>query len=287
MAVAIVIFIGVIVFAVLYTGAEKTADYSAGSHDNSDNDESEDDNAEAEAALSDGLQIAYIIPGTENVYSQVLDKVYEDLSDEGYYEDWGLELSVSVDRFCVDEPESGVEQIADCIAMGYDGIVVAFPYDGMEAGIQAAYEAGIAIGVAGTAAPDCNFSVGCFSLAYDLGYTLGAYTIDSIGHEGDVVVLFDPWQEALCNGLYAALADYPNVTIIADYAAENTEGALYATDDMITAYGADVDAVITTNAFNALGVVEGLGAASLSGEIPVYTAGADQILYELLFGRSG
>ena len=172
-----------------------------------------------------------------------------------------------------DNVEAQAQIIEDMIQKGVKGIIIA-PVDsnGIMPAIRKAQAAKIPVAVIGTPAAEQTFLRTGVDYT-ETGYVIAKLVADKLGGKGEVIIIEGPpgAQNAIerLAGIKKALAEYPNMKIVASQTANfmRTQG-MQVTENLIQKYKT-ASAVIAMNDESALGAIQAIKAAGLSGKVLV------------------
>lgn len=204
------------------------------------------------------------------------------------------ELGVTVDVFDGKQDQATqTSQIEQCIAQGYDGILVEpVSVDGIVPAVKAANEAGVpVITVVQQMSGQDDYAV-----AYRGGNDANAgrlqmeKVMELIGGQGAIAILYGPMgsdgEIIRKQGYDEVLADYPDVTVEFDETANwVTEEALSLVENWLST-GVHLDAVVAQNDGMAMGALKAVEDAGLKDQIVVVGVDAvDDALAAIEEGR--
>ena len=175
-----------------------------------------------------------------------------------------------------DSVEEQVQIMENMINQGCNAIIVhCADSNGIMPGVRAAQEAGVIVLTIGTPASEDTFLRTGVNY-YETGYTVAKDIAEALGGKGQMIILEGPPGAANAierlNGIKDALADYPEIEIVASQPAnfKRTEG-MSVTENLLQKF-TDVNAIIGANDESALGAIQALKAAGKEG---VLVAGFD------------
>ena len=186
-----------------------------------------------------------------------------------------------------------VAQVEDFIAQGMDAILVqTVDTTGIVTAIEECNEAGIP--VITTAETPTGGEILCAIAfdSYESGYNGGQYIASVLEGKGNVVelvgVLGQETSRQKSEGFQSAIAEYPDMTVLASQPAEYDRAtAMSVMENMLQTFD-DIDAVYAANDEMALGAAQAIEAAGLTGEIFVMgNDGTDEALEAVANGTLG
>jgi len=175
-----------------------------------------------------------------------------------------------------DSVEEQVRIVEDMLAKGVDGIIIhCADSNGIMPAIRKCNTANVPVVTIGT--PAANPTLLRTGVDYEeTGYVIAKEIAEKIGGSGNVIILEGPAGASNAierlNGIKRGFKDYPNVKIVASQTAnfKRTEG-MSVTENLLQKYK-DVDAIIGANDESALGAIQALKSAGITG---VAVAGFD------------
>lgn len=175
-----------------------------------------------------------------------------------------------------DSVEEQVKIMEDMIQQGVNAIIVhCVDTNGIMPGVRKAEEAGITVVTIGTPAAEETFLRTGVNYR-ETGEVIATQLAEKLGGKGKLIILEGPPGAANAierlEGIKTVIAKYPDIEIVASQTAnfKRTEG-MQVTENLIQKY-TDVNAIIGMNDESALGAVQALKAAGMTG---VLVAGFD------------
>lgn len=212
---------------------------------------------------NESYKIGYIAKNTTNPYMVAQG---EGVKKAGT--DMGFEAIVQAPS-TADSVEEQVKLMENMIQQGCKAIIVhCADSNGIMTGVKEAESAGVLVLTIGTPAAEDTFLRTGVDY-YETGYTIAKDMAEKLGGKGNIIVLEGPAgaQNAIerLNGINTALAEYPDIKIVASQTAnfKRTEG-MSVTENLIQKY-TDVQGIIGANDESALGAIQALKAAGMSG----------------------
>ena len=184
------------------------------------------------------------------------------------------------------------EQFETMITQGFDAIIFV-PID-IEAGataVEAAHEAGIPVFGSNTRVNSDLLTAYVGSDDVQSGYMVAKRVLDSIGCQGNVVIIEGPIGQSAqiqrLEGNLQALAECPDVTVLEQQTANWSRAeAQTLMENWLTAHPGEINGVIGQNDEMALGAIEAIKAAGLSVD-DFAIAGIDGVTDALLAVKAG
>jgi inositol transport system substrate-binding protein len=229
-----------------------------------------------EGDKGEGKKIGYSISNMNDTFqTYVMEAAKEKATELGY----GLDVQDAQEDVIKQQ-----DQVNAMVEQGVDAIIVV-PVDtsAMEPITKAVTEAGIPLvyvnrnPFAEGDIPDGVFYSGSQEIV--AGKFQGEYLVELMGEEGGVAILMgilsNEGAVKRTEGNKEALAEYPGITVLAEETAnwQNDQG-LNITENWLTAYGDDLNAILANNDGMALGAIQALEAA---GRDDVIVMGIDAI----------
>lgn len=168
-----------------------------------------------------------------------------------------------------------ISQVEDLIAQGVDLIFLnPADWEGIRPALDAAEKANVPVIVVDTPVYDSDMVLSTvWSDNYHAG-ELCAEDLFSKMDSGNIIILDLPTDKSAKDryqGFYDKIEENGNFTILDTHNGEgSTEGSMPIMDDMIQAYGDEIDVVFGINDPSAIGVIAALEAAGMTEDILVY-----------------
>ena len=168
-----------------------------------------------------------------------------------------------------------ISQVEDMIAQGVDLIFLnPADWEGIRPALDAAEKAGIPIVVVDTPVFDSNMVL---STVWSDNYRAGELCAEDLLSKmdgGNIIILDLPTDKSASEryqGFYDKITANGNFTILDTHNGEgSTEGSMPVMEDMIQAYGDDIDVVFAINDPSAIGAIAALEAAGMIDDVLVY-----------------
>lgn len=187
------------------------------------------------------------------------------------------ELGVTIDVFDGKQDQATqASQIEQCIAQGYDGILVEpISVDGIAPSVKLANEANIPVITVVQKMTQQDLAVAhCGGDDANAARLQMEKAMEAIGGEGNIVILYGPMgadaQLVRKEGYDAVLADYPGINIVfEDTANWTTDEALSKMETWLQS-GTEINAVVAQNDSMALGAQKAIEDVNKQDDIVVY-----------------
>ena len=169
-----------------------------------------------------------------------------------------------------------ISQIEDLIAQDVDLIFLnPADWEGVRPALEAAEKAGIPIIVVDTPVYDSDKVL---STVWSDNYNAGQLCAEDLMAKmdsGNIIILDLPTDKSAADryqGFYDTIIANPNFTILDTHNGEgSTEASMPVMEDMIQAYGEDIDVVFAINDPSAIGAIAALEAAGMIEDVMVYS----------------
>ena len=215
---------------------------------------------------TDSVKIAYIPVGTAGANIKISEMARDDVLIS--YPNGNIEINFFDAAY---DPTKQITIVNDCVAQGYDGIVIECADEvALTAPLEAAEQAGVVVCVTNMG---CNGLTSMYlnSYSYDAGWAVGEMMVEKMGTSGNVVLLDCPAAMVATTlhgkGFQDYIAQYPDIKLI-DYAnidgfSQETANTVFR--DMLTKHD-KIDAVYAMADDMAMGVAAAIETAGREGD---------------------